>query len=230
MQASYIPPRAGWTDGHIPSPRSVVGRQRVNSGGSDYVEDVDPRFAEHPSAPPAEAFNHPEPQPTIPSLLVAGRNPHDPSPESSSSQVHVPRTTSYDDLHPGARSPVDSEASHFTSVSQRPMNPNWQPGHGGEFNQFGPGPGPRPDRGHQQRRQDILFSGNPDFELPGMGPPRARGGFSGGNRGRGGYGGGYGGPRRPPHPSVLENMGDDGRYPAPMPPPGASNAGSMREI
>lgn len=160
-------------------------------------------------------------------MLRPGHNPNDPSPESSSSQIVIPRTLSYDELHPGARSPVDSEVSNFTSVSQRPMNPNWQPGHGGEFNSLGP----PPDR-RQQQRQDVLFANNPDFELPGMIGPRGRGGY----RGRGGSGMGptsYRGPMRPPPPSVLDNMGVDGRYPAPAPPPGSQigpGGGVMREI
>lgn len=213
---SYVPPRSGWSDVSTGAPRSPVRRKRLDSGSSDYVEDVDPKFAEPlpPSAPPEEEFA----RPTIPSLLMAGHNPNDPSPESSDGRINtqVNRATSYEDLHPGARSPVESETSNFTSVSQRPMNPNWQPGHGGEFNSFGPS-----QRHHQQRRQDMLFSNNPDFELPGVGPPRN-------NRGRGGYTGGrQPGPMMPPHPSILDGMGSDGRYPAPVPGP---NGGVMREI
>lgn len=104
------------------------------------------------------------------------------------------------------------------------MNPNYQPGHGDNFNQFAPGPGP--DRRQQQRRQDVLFSGNPDFELPGMGPPRSR---PGNFRGRGGYG--MGGPARPmnrgPPPPMIDNIGADGRYPASVP---SQTGGSVREM
>lgn len=224
--SSYVPPRAGWTSMSQAGPQQSIQRKRVNSGGSDYVEDVDPKFAEPaaPSAPPAEEFH----RSAVPSLLVPGHNHNDVSPVSSDAQLDtgVPRVASYEDLHQGARSPVESETSNFTSVSQRPMNPNWQPGHGGEFNSFGPNP-----RQHQQRRQDMLFSNNPDFEIPGVGPPR---GNTMRGRGRGGYvmGPRQPGPMRPPHPSVLEDMGGDGRYPAPMPPPNGpgSNGGVMREI
>lgn len=222
--ASYVSPRAGWSNAPRAGPSSPVRRKRVGSGGSDYVEDVDPRFAElaAPSAPPAEEFN----QPAIPHLLVPGHHPNDVSPVSSDGQLdtRVPPEASTEDLHQGARSPVESETSNFTSVSQRPMNPNWQPGHGGEFNSFGPN-----QRQHQQRRQDLLFSNNPDFELPGMGPPRGNG-MRG--RGRGGYmGPRQPGPMRPPPPSVLDDMGNDGRYPAPMSQTGhGSNGGVMREI
>lgn len=185
------------------------------------MEDVDPKFAEPPvpSVAPAADFEPPQ----MPTILTAGRNPNEPSPVSS--QEQIPRAHSYEDM-PGARSPVESEVSNFTSVSQRPMNPNWQPGHGGEFNSFGPG-----QVRQQQRRQDMLFSNNPDFELPGMGPPRSRGGFGG--RGRGGYMGRQNTPMRPPPLSALEGISGDGRYPAPMPPPGAtgsSGGGVMKEI
>ena len=59
-----------------------------------------------------------------------------------------------------------SEASHFTSISERPVNPNWRPPPGST------GPEPR-------RQQDMILTGNPDFSIPGMG----RGG-----RGRAGTG------------------------------------------
>ena len=108
------------------------------------------------------------------------------------------------------------------------MNPNWQPGHGGEFNSLGPAP--QPDR-RQQQKQDVLFANNPDFELPGA-MPRGRGGFRG--RGFGNTGPtSYRGPMRPPPPSVLDNMGADGRYPPSAPPPGSQvgpGGGIMREI
>lgn len=188
----------------------------MNSRSSNYVEDVDPKFASEPipSAPPAEHFDQLE----IPAVLAAGRPRGDVSPMSD--HANIDRTHSFEDMS-GGRSPVESEVSNFTSVSQRPMNPNWQPGHGGEFNNLGPAN----VRHQQQRRQDMLFSNNPDFELPGMGPPRNRGvGY--GPRGRGGPML-RNGPMRPPPPSVLEGMGADGRYPVPV---GPNGGGVMKEI
>ena len=78
-----------------------------------------------------------------------------------------------------------SEASHFTSISERPVNPNWRPQSGSV------GPEPR-------RQQDMLLAGNPDFSIPGMrggsrrpgaGPVAASavGGPSGGLTGAGRY-------------------------------------------
>jgi len=80
-----------------------------------------------------------------------------------------------------------SEASHFTSISERPVNPNWRPQPGS----VGGGPEPR-------RQQDVLLAGNPDFSIPGMrggsrrpgaGPVAASavGGPSGGLTGAGRY-------------------------------------------
>lgn len=93
---------------------------------------------------------------------------------------------SFENLPSGARSPGEgSDTSHFTSISQRPVNPNWRPGPGSAY-----GGGSRMDGGAappssasavQRRREDVILTANPDFSLPGMGPS-ARGG---GGRGRG---------------------------------------------
>lgn len=75
----------------------------------------------------------------------------------------------------GARSPGEgSEASHFTSVSQRGINPNWMPppgmGRGGTQVSSA--------SAVQRRKEDVILNANPDFAVPGM--PGTRGG-----RGRG---------------------------------------------
>lgn len=182
-------------------------RPRVNSGGSDvYYEDVDPRFA--PEQPPIPIPVNRQDQTRVPALLTPGQQTH-----HATDPVHLPPTNSYEDL-PGARSPAESETSNFTSVSQRGVNPNWRPGNGGEFSSLGPMRRPPGAREQQQMRQDVLLQGNPDFSLPGMGPPGRR------SRGGGGRGGGYavpGGNRMPPTNAVL---GVDGRYPIGGGPPG----------
>lgn len=59
-----------------------------------------------------------------------------------------------------------SEASHFTSISERPVNPNWRPGPA----QGGPGDvGPAPQR---SRQHDVILGANPDFSIPGVGAGR----------------------------------------------------------
>lgn len=78
-------------------------------------------------------------------------------------QQHLhPNEAAYDDIHhtnSGARSPAESERSTFTSISQRGVNPQWNP----------PPPMPQhrgPPRRPQQQRQDMILD-NPDFQIPG---------------------------------------------------------------
>ncbi|TEA20161.1 pH-response regulator protein palI/prr-5 [Colletotrichum sidae] len=162
----YVPPRAAWNQngpssrGSSPLQREVPGRssplQASAPAPSDYYEDVDPRFADAPAQAPARAG----PPPAL--------------------QVPLPAHTMYEDAHAdaGARSPgAESDRSNFTSISQRGVNPRWNP------------PPPMPGYGQglpprrpppQQRRQDVLLNNNPDFELPGsrLAPP-SRGGGNG---------------------------------------------------
>ncbi|PPJ50514.1 hypothetical protein CBER1_07731 [Cercospora berteroae] len=111
----------------------------------------------------------------------------------------------------GARSPgAASESSHFTSVSQRGVNPNWRPG----MPVQGP-PGYGMDGGSEvqmRRKEDVILSGNPDFSLPIPGVGRGRGGSGLGMRGRGG-GGGRGRGVRGPSPAL--GLTPAGRYPTP---------------
>lgn len=168
---------------------------------SDYYEDVDPRFAD-----PAQA----QAPPALPTSLMPGGfakgNPNYLSAPNSSDN-HLPRTSSYDELPEGARSPAASEASHFTSVSQRPVNPNWRPEFGAPAGQFPPFP---PGQRRPMRQEDVILeanAANPDFALPGVG--RGRG------RGRGGRGRGGGG-MPPPAATMMDQMPgltNQSRYP-----------------
>lgn len=133
--------------------------------------------------------------------------------QTPSSQGLSGPTHSYENLPEGARSPGGgSEASHFTSVSQRGINPNWRPGPG---SYAGSAMGaPSSASAVQRRREDVILNANPDFSLPGMGPPgRNRG------RGRGGPGMGMRGamrgvPRSPTSPTAM-GLTPNGRYPNP---------------
>ncbi|KAH5437242.1 hypothetical protein HBI32_024140 [Parastagonospora nodorum] len=196
----------------LPTQLSHVGQlppvAAHNQGpSSDYYEDVDPKFAE-------PARSNPPPMPS--SLMPGGyaqQNISNPSflaapPPLNSSDPNLPRTSSYDDLPDGSRSPAASEASHFTSVSQRPVNPNWRPEMGAPAGQFGPYPGPGgPMPRRPMRQEDVILeanAANPDFAIPGAMPGRGRG------RGRGGRGGGMG----PPPPSMLgPGLSNTSRYP-----------------
>lgn len=154
---------------------------------SDYYEDVDPKFAEpaRPNPPPMPSSLMPGGMPgaynSNPNLLNAPERP------PQLSDPNLPRTSSYDDLPDGSRSPAASEASHFTSVSQRPVNPAWRPEMGAAAGNFGPYNGR--GGGRPMRPEDVILdanAANPDFAIPGvgMGRGRGRGGFRGG-RGRG---------------------------------------------
>lgn len=123
---------------------------------SDYYEDVDPRFAQ---TPPEQI------QP--PMMQNNGQDMYEDAREQRSTR---------------ARSPgAESDRSNFTSISQRGVNPRWNPPPMPNQGAY-PGPPPRrPARPPQQQRQDMLLNSNPDFQLPSsrMGSP-PRGGAGGG--------------------------------------------------
>ncbi|GKZ67132.1 regulator of ime2 [Aspergillus niger] len=129
--ASYIPPRAGWAPEETrtgPSPSPVHAyegpRQHARTPSTDYFEDADPRFATNESA----AGN-----PRLPAVLTPGA---------------TGERKPMEDMAEGPSSPTTSEVSHFTSISERPINPRWRPP-------------PVP----AQRKHDVLLENNPDFDL-----------------------------------------------------------------
>jgi hypothetical protein len=157
-EEQYVPPRAGWNQEgrnspRMPSPLHVQNQQQQtvevassmalpSTDTNNYYEDVAPRFV---GGVPAHQNRQPPPVEPV-----------------------------YDDPRAaagGARSPAGSERSNFTSISQRGVNPRWNPAP----------PMPSPRRQAQQR-QDVLLD-NPDFQLRG-GPGAS------GARGPGGAGGG----------------------------------------
>lgn len=191
----------------VPNPPAHRPRASSHASGS-YYEDVDPRFAESADTVPALSQQH-DPNQHQTQAMHSGTYDSQ-NLMTGSENVQLPRASSYDELPVGARSPAESDGSHFTSVSQRGVNPNWRPGHGGEFNNLGP-------RRPQQAKQEVLLANNPDFELM---PPPARFNGRGGRAGfRGGPTGGGGGGRMLP-PSALAMSGDS-PYPGPS---------TMREI
>lgn len=157
----YTPPRQAWNQGtgrsspRMPSPLNVAPRAAelpsktpppaapAASDSGNYYEDVDPRFTE----PPPRALQ-PGPAPL--------RDPM--------------REPSYDDdMHAaaGSKSPAPSERSNFTSISQRGVNPRYQP----------PPPpggyGQMPPRKPTNQNGVNVLNDNPDFLL---GPARRPGG------------------------------------------------------
>lgn len=193
------------------SPTSAVHSANTHrrTPSDAYYEDVDPRFASDEMPPPSPVPHALIPGGTAPQRGLSPAPPNRyPSPQhlhpngsyetnpNSASDPSLPRNGSYENIPEGARSPAGSDASHFTSVSQRGVNPNWRPGPGSVMSggsQMGGnmGMGGQPmNRG--PRRDDVILGANPDFALPGAGG-RGRGGM-GGMRGRGGGGMGRGGP------------------------------------
>jgi hypothetical protein len=167
----FAAPRQGWTQPQggrgspalAPSPLSAAGGGRAaehsargspapQAPGGAYYEDVDPRFAELPTAPTALSTSAP-----LPPVQVAD---------------------SYEDIRnipEGARSPAESERSNFTSISQRGINPRWNPPPampGGYGNSAVPPRRPVP----RHDPNEVLLNSNPDFELPRNSPSRGAGG------------------------------------------------------
>lgn len=156
--SQYVPPRQAWNQGQnraspgIPSPLAIP--QRIQES---------PVQSSGRGASPAAGNYYEDVDPRFvqpPSLQRI--NPED--------------NLSTDDLHnaPGSRSPAISERSGFTSVSQRPVNPRWNPGPGA-----GQAYGQMPPRRPVNRGPDLLAT-NPDFQLPGPGRVNPRGGAGGG--------------------------------------------------
>lgn len=189
---------------------------------SDYYEDVDPQFAEPQRGVPSSVAM---PQSLMPGGFAANNNSQHsflnappPLPIGiNGSDPNLPRTASYDDLPDGSRSPAASEASHFTSVSQRPVNPAWRPEMGTAAGQLLPYAG-QPAR-RPMRQEDVILeanAANPDFAIPGGMPGRGRGRGRGGpgmnGRGRGAPGGGS-----PPQGASMlgqgPGIGGQSRYP-----------------
>lgn len=105
-------------------------------GAGNYYEDVDPRFDQTAHTPPGR------------------RTPPPPIRLQPTTEVD------YEEMRAaagGTRSPAESEHSNFTSISQRGINPQWNPP---------PMPTRRPVQQQQQQRQDLILD-NPDFRLPG---------------------------------------------------------------
>ncbi|KAI9889125.1 MAG: regulator of ime2 [Vezdaea aestivalis] len=151
-------------------PAITPNRPRTRSS-DNYYEDVEPRFsADNPRATqPAPQTLQQQPLPASLTIGAQGlsaeplQNSTDPSP--------ISRNPSYEDINggaggSGARSPAASDTSHFTSVSQRGVNPNWAP----PQQQTGV-IGRRPLPGQAQK--DVPGS-NGDFAV-GQGPPGGAG-------------------------------------------------------
>lgn len=198
----YVPPRTNWNTSTPNASTSNLQENRSLSPPDEaaearpltqesYMEDIEPRFADQPAPgglrPPPEMPQPLSSTPTPPPLATGGLA--QPSMRPPLSTLQVPANSGgYDDTPQGARSPAESDLSNFTSISQRGINPRWNPPPPSMMGNGYGGPRRPPP---QRDTNDMLLNTNPDFSLPGMGPTGRRGG-RGGMRGgmRGGRGGG----------------------------------------
>ncbi len=160
------------------SPHSPTHRRQ--SSGDHYYDDVEPRFSEPLDTTPETQTITPS---HIPPALTPGYTAplanlnttavqRDPAHylQASNPALNLEHKNSYEDIQEGSRSPAESDRSNFTSVSQRGVNPRWNPGmgpggFGAPMNNRRPVPPP-------SQRNEILLNSNPDFELPGGRPGR----------------------------------------------------------
>ena len=135
-----------------------------NQSSDNYYEDVDPRFASPSPPQPALNVRHPTPTSqhapfngTVPSALMPGLSTSAHPPIEHSGEIVDP-TSSYEDIPDGQRSPA-SDHSNMTSISQRGVNPNWQPSD--QQGRLGV-----PGRGPMQHQRELLINANPGFGMP----------------------------------------------------------------
>ncbi|KAI9371194.1 SUR7/PalI family-domain-containing protein [Aspergillus egyptiacus] len=130
---SYVPPRTDWGPRAYEPSEPHQPRHHRSQSGSMYYEDVDPVYTSRNESAVGDL--------RVPSALTPGN-----SGEQTLKENEVERCCS----------PAASEVSHFTSISERPINPNWRPP-------------PMPAQA-AQRKRDVLLENNPDFDLrAGMG-------------------------------------------------------------
>ncbi|KAL9127356.1 MAG: hypothetical protein Q9217_003746 [Psora testacea] len=135
-----------------------------NKSSDNYYEDVDPRFASPPPPNPTLNTHHPthamqqtQSNGTMPSSLMPGFPAIGHQPLEHQGEVIDP-TSAYEDIPDGQRSPA-SDHSNMTSISQRGVNPYWQPGEQqGRLDV--------PGRRHVQQQRGMQLGSNPDFGLP----------------------------------------------------------------
>ncbi|KAH9883649.1 pali-domain-containing protein [Xylariomycetidae sp. FL2044] len=143
-ESQYIPPRQAWAQGQ--------GRSSpAHPSAMPPALNVSTRPREVPSGtpPPPAATGSGYYEDVDPRFAEPSRSP------ANAAGI-------YEDVHnaPGSRSPAISERSGFTSISQRGVNPRWNPPPGQGYGQQMP---PRRPVG---RNEVNVLNSNPDFQLP----------------------------------------------------------------
>ncbi|KIH94639.1 pH signal transduction protein [Sporothrix brasiliensis 5110] len=143
----YLPPRAAWKAQNGSAANSPVhGASELPEDrpatSEAYIEDVDPRFAE-----PQQSGLAAQPRKNLQPLAMNANN------------------NSYEDMPQGSRSPAESERSTFTSISQRGINPRWNPPPPNLMPGYGGGMGGIVPRRPVRDTNETLLNSNPDFSL-----------------------------------------------------------------
>ncbi|KAK5636143.1 hypothetical protein RRF57_011855 [Xylaria bambusicola] len=142
----YIPPRQAWNQGPGRGSPGVISPLRVPpppqevNGGTESPAPVTVNGDYYEDIDPRFAEPPLRAQQPIQEGLMNSEDPH---------------------LAAGARSPTISERSGFTSVSQRGVNPRWNPPPGQGYGQQ------IPPRRPVNRNEVNILNNNPDFQLPG---------------------------------------------------------------
>lgn len=144
---------------------------------ASYYEDVDPRFDDalederhaknvyRTSLSNQQSYN----RPSRPSDIRSEVRPVSPLHENHSYESIDQRSqvNGDDDDRSIPRSPTASTSSHFTSVSQRGVNPRWQPQPPPQFIGSSNANDMYTRRNYRKKNDQMNFlAGNPDFELP----------------------------------------------------------------
>jgi hypothetical protein len=195
----YVAARRQTPDPEIPVQSvSPTRNRRTSDTGTmiaSYYEDVDPRYDD---TPPEEDVEPPNAyRPPLPLNPTHRRRPSRDIPDENLPSGPLRRNYSYnsldgtrnnnnppnvdDEYRTGPRSPAASTSSHFTSVSQRGINPRWQPQPPPQFIGGPPPANEYPRRQNRPPRNDQMnfLTGNPDFELPVNRAKRPAGGAGG---------------------------------------------------
>ena len=162
----YVPARTNWTANGVGPPPSRSPHNspppqglpispspvRPRKTSETYYEDVDPRFSQDYGK-------------NMPTILVPGGGPRIGEYDQLQHHPGIQPSASYESIQDG---PL-SESSHFTSISERGVNPQWQTEQQQQRNQYGMGgiPNRQPQGPALSHQRDFLLTGNPDFEIGG---------------------------------------------------------------